>query len=309
VRTGSRPLVLAGAAGYLAALPLAGLAPGAGAFAAAFALVAAANGALDVSMNAQGVAVQRGHDRRVFASFHAAFSFGALAGAGAGALAVLAGLDPAAHLAAAAVLLAGVLVAARGGLLPAAADARADGPVFARPSPALAGLGLLAFCALLSEGAVTDWSAILLDRDTAAGPAVAALGLAAFQLTMGAGRLAADPLADRFGPRAVVRAGGVLAAAGLALALAGGTIATGLAGFALTGAGLAGAFPLTLAAAGHHPPAAPSLAAVSTTGYAGFIVGPALIGLPADRIGLASALGGVVVLCLAVSALAGATGR
>jgi hypothetical protein len=302
-------VVVAGALAHLATLPLVGLAPGPGAFAAAFALAAMASGALDVSMNAQGVAVQGLHTRRVFASFHAAFSFGALAGAGAGGLAAAAGVDPAAHLALAAVLLCGVLLAVRGDLLPAGADARAEGPVFARPSPALAALGLLAFCALLSEGAVADWSAILLDRDTAAGPAVAALGLAAFELTMGAGRLAADPLADRFGPRAVVRAGGVLAAAGLALAVAGGTVATGLGGFALAGAGLAGAFPLALAAAGQRPPAAPSLAAVSTTGYAGFIAGPALIGLLSDRIGLGSALAMVIALCLALSAVAGAAGR
>ena len=113
------------------------------------------------------------------------------------------------------------MLAARPGLLPAGADARAEGPLFARPSRALAALGLLAFCTLLAEGSVNDWSAILLDRETSAGPSLAALGLAAFSLTMGFGRLAADPLAGRFGRVAVVRAGGLLAFAGLALALAG----------------------------------------------------------------------------------------
>jgi hypothetical protein len=100
-----------------------------------------------------------------------------------------------------------------------------NGAIFATsvrwPARRLAALGAVAFCALLAEGSVGDWSAILLDRETEAGPSLAALGLAGFSLTMGFGRLAADPLAERFGRAAVVRGGGLLAGAGLALALAG----------------------------------------------------------------------------------------
>jgi MFS family permease len=305
VRTGSRPVTVAGAGAYMLALALAGLAPAPGLFALALIAMAAANGALDVSMNAQGIALAQRTPRHIFASFHAAFSFGALAGAGAGSLAAAAGLRPATHLALAAALLAGAVLAARPGLLPASADARSEGPLFARPSRALAALGLLAFCTLLAEGAVNDWSAILLDRETAAGPAVAALGLAAFSLTMGFGRLAADPLAGRFGRVAVIRAGGLLAFGGLVLALAGGAAATGIAGFAIMGAGLAGMFPLALSAAGQTAgPAAPSLAAVATSGYTAFIAGPALIGLLSDATSLPAALSLVGGLCLCAAALA-----
>jgi MFS family permease len=307
VRTGSRPVTVASGLALMTALALAGLAPAAALFAAAIVALAAANGAMDVSMNAQGIALAQRAPRPIFASFHAAFSFGALAGAGAGSLAAGAGLTPAAHLALAGVLLAGAVLAARPGLLPAAADARAEGPLFARPSRALAALGLLAFCTLLAEGSVNDWSAILLDRETPAGPSLAALGLAAFSLTMGFGRLAADPLAGRFGRVAVVRAGGLLAFAGLALALAGGSVATRIAGFAIMGAGLAGLFPLALSAAGEAGgPPAPALAAVATSGYAAFIAGPALIGLLSDATSLPAALSLVGVLCLAAAALAGA---
>ena len=171
-------------------------------------------------MNAQGVALDQRTERPIFASFHAAFSFGAMAGAGAGGLAAGAGLEPAAHLP-----IAGSAARPRRARRPARAaagdDRRARGRAalrapLARRSPAL---GLLAFCALLAEGSVSDWSAILLDRETDAGPSLAALGLAAFSLMMGFGRLAADPLAGRFGRVAVVRGGGLLAAGGLTLAL------------------------------------------------------------------------------------------
>jgi len=310
VRTGSRPILVAGGVAYVAALPLVGVAPSVALFAAAVVALAAGSSAMDVSMNAQGIALAQRTARPIFASFHAAFSFGAMVGAAAGGLAAAAGLDPAVHLALAGALLVLVVLATRSGLLPATTDARSEGPLFARPSRALAGLGALAFCALLAEGAVNDWSAILLDRETGAGPSLAALGLAAFSLTMGFGRLAADPLAGRFGRVAVVRTGALLAFAGLALALASAIAVVGIAGFALMGAGLAGLFPLALSAAGETAgPAAPSLAAVATSGYGAFIAGPALIGLISEATSLPLALSLVGVLCLAAAALARSTRR
>jgi MFS family permease len=308
VRVGSRPVTVAGGLVYMLGLPFVGLAPTLALFVAAFVVIAIGSSAMDVSMNAQGIALDQRTKRPIFASFHAAFSFGAMAGAGAGSVAAGVGLDPAAHLTIAGLLLALVVLAARPGLLPATTDARSEGPLFARPSRALAGLGALAFCALLAEGSVSDWSAILLDRETEAGPSLAALGLAAFSLTMGFGRLAADPLAHRFGRVAVVRGGALLGFAGLALALATGSAAIGIAGFALMGAGLAGLFPLALSAAGETDgPAAPALAAVATSGYGAFIAGPALIGLISDATSLPLALSLVGVLCLAAAALASST--
>jgi MFS family permease len=311
-RSGSAPLTLAGGLAYAATLALPGLAPTPVLFGAGIVAMAASSGVLDVSMNAQAIAVSERHPREIFASFHAAFSFGALAGATAGSLAAGVGLKPAAHLALVGGAFVAVMLAVRPGLLPASADARADAPLLARPTRALAALGAVAFCALLAEGSVGDWSAILLDRETQAGPSLAALGLAGFSLTMGFGRLAADPLAERFGRAAVVRGGGLLAAAGLALALGGGTAASGIAGFAVMGCGLAGLFPLALGAAAATAggdAAAPALAAVSTAGYLGFIVGPALIGLLSDATSLPAALALVGALCLAAAALAGAAGR
>jgi MFS family permease len=309
-RSGSAPLTVAGGLAYAGGLILPGLASSPVLFGASIVALGAASGVLDVSMNAQAVAVNKRHRREIFASFHAAFSFGALAGAAVGGLAAGAGLRPLAHMTIVAAALVATIFLVRPGLLPATADARADAQLFARPTRALAALGVLSFCALLAEGSVGDWSAILLDRETDAGPSLAALGLAAFSLTMGFGRLAADPLAERFGAPAVVRAGGLLAAGGLALALAGGSAATGIAGFAVMGCGLAGLFPLALnaASAGDHA-AAPALAAVSTTGYFGFIAGPAIIGLLSDATSLPTALTVVAVLCLAAAGLAGATGR
>ena len=136
-------------------------------------------------------------------------------------------------------------------------------------------LGVVAFCCLLAEGAVFDWSAVYLRRELEAGEALAAAGLAAFSVTMGLGRLAADRLADRLGPVVLARGGAALAGTSFALALAVATPAAAIAGFALLGAGLAAVFPLALAAAAArspHAPAAPAIAAVSTAGYLGLVM-------------------------------------
>ncbi len=310
VRTGSRPVTLAGALGGAVLLPLPALAPSAGLFAAAMITVLTVNGVLDVAMNTQGIAVERRHPRRIFASFHAAFSFGALAGAAAGGLSATAGVAPEGQLVGAAIVLAVLALAVRPWLLEAAADARREGPAFARPSRALAALGAVAFCVLLAEGAVNDWSAIHLRRSLEASPGLAAAGLAAFSLTMGIGRLAADRLADALGAQRIVRLGGLLAAGGLSLALLGGSPAAGIAGFAAMGAGLSGIFPLALDAATRTgTEAGPALAAVSTTGYVGFVAGPPTIGLVSEATSLPTALALVVALCLVAAALAGAVGR
>ena len=122
---------------------------------------------------------------------------------------------------------------------------------------------------------------------------------------MGAGRLGADAIAARAGPDATARAGAVLAALGLGLALAIPTPPAAIAGFALMGLGLSAVFPLALLAAGEGGAVpGPELAAVSTLGYAGFLVGPPAIGLLGDAVGLRSALVVVCVLCLVAAALA-----
>lgn len=269
-------------------------------------IVGAANGTLDVAMNAQGVAVERATRTRLFTSLHAAFSFGALAGAaGAGAMASI-GLDPLPHLVIVAVLAATITAALGPALLRDEDAADAAAPRLARPTRRLAGLGAIAFCALLAEGAVFDWSSIYLDEEAGSGTGPASLGLAAFSLTMGIGRLAGDRLAARLGATRVASGGLVVAGTGLAVVLATGTPSGGVVGFAVMGLGLANAFPLTLLAAEtqHSGPTGPALAAVSTVGYTGFLVGPPAIGLIAEGVGLREALVIVVSLCTIAAILA-----
>lgn len=271
-------------------------------FAAVF-FTGAANGCLDIAMNAQGLAVERASGGRFFNSLHAAFSYGALIGALIAAAAAGAGISPLVQLAAMATVGGAIVFALSSQLLRDRGDPAA--PAFARPSRRLAVLGVIAFCAVLAEGAVFDWSGIFLDDEAGASAGVAPLGLAAFALSMGTGRLLGDRAALRFGATSLVRLGGALAAAGLGLAVALGTPAAGVLGFAVMGIGLSVVFPLALRAAGlddDHP--GPGLAAVSTVGYTGFLAGPPVIGLLAGASDLSSALLVPCGLCLIAALLA-----
>lgn len=218
-RIGSRRLVVVGALGYAAGLVPVALSGSFAALAASLAFIGVANGVLDVSMNIHGLTVERRLGRPILSTLHAAFSFGALAGAGVGALVAAASVGVTAHLTAMAMLGAVVVLTAGRFLLPSSADAAPDGPLIARPSRALLAIGVFAFCLLLAEGAVNDWAAIYLDDEVGTGEALAASGLAAFSLTMGLGRLFGDRLVERLGPVTLARGGTSLSLAGMAVVL------------------------------------------------------------------------------------------
>ena len=307
-RRGSRPVTRAGALAFAASLPLPALAPDPAALAAALVVVGAANGVLGVAMNAQAAAVERAYGRPIMASFHALFSLGGLAGSAVGGVLAGQGVGVRAHLAGTAAALAAAAWLAARRLLPPAADAAPDAPAFARPTRTLLALGVVAFCVLFGEGAMADWTAVYLRDVAGTGPGLAAAGYAAFSLTMAGGRLVGDALTVRLGPRRLVLGGGLLAAAGLALAVAVPTPWAAVAGFAAVGAGFATIFPSVLAAAGRTPgqSAGTAIAAVSTLGYTGFLAGPAAIGLIADATSLRAGLGVVAVTSLLIAVLAGA---
>ncbi len=308
-RFGSRRVV--GATALLLAVSLVppALAPNLFFLVLALVLLGAANGALDVSMNAQAVAVEGRYGRPIMSSFHAAFSFGGLAGAAGGGVIASLGVGTLAHLSAVAALCAIAGLAAYRPLLPASADAAEDGaPAFARPTQALLGLGVISFCVLLGEGAMADWSAVYLNGTLQTGPGLAAAGYAAFSLTMAFGRLFGDRLIERVGSATLVRLCGALAAVGLGVALTVANPVAALVGFACAGAGFSIVFPAALSAAGRTEgiAAGPALAAVSTAGYTGFLIGPPTIGFVAELVGLGGALYIVVALSTAIVLLAGA---
>lgn len=158
----------------------------------------------------------------------------------------------------------------------------------------------------LSEGAVLDWSAVFLSTVRHADPATAGLGYVAFAVTMTLGRLTGDRVVQALGAFRVVVCGALVAASGFALVVMAASPLAGLAGFALVGAGAANVVPVMFSAAGrqHDMPTHLAVAAVTTMGYAGVLLGPAALGFVASLTSLAASLGLLVVLLVAVASVA-----
>jgi MFS family permease len=265
---------------------------------------------VDVAMNAHGLVLERHYGRPILSSFHAWFSFGGLAGAGTGALAAWAALDLRIHIPlATGIALAGGLIAGRYLLRGGDGGEHEERRFFVKPPRQLVALGAIAFVSLLAEGAAGDWSAVYINKPLHSSQAVAALGYFAFSLMMVAGRLSGDRLTLRFGPVALTRSGGLLAAGSLTVALFIGHPIAAIIGFAGMGAGLAAVVPTVFRAAGSRSDVPPGvgLASVSIIGYFGFLVGPPLIGSTAKVLGLPAALGIVALVMATVGILASST--
>ena len=264
-------------------------------------------GSLDVAMNAQAVTVESAASKPIMSSLHGFFSLGGMAGALAAGAIIGAGTSLVLHMVLVAVLAVPLGLLACGTMLADRAEAHAGGPAFAWPTRGLLPIGVIAFCALLIEGAIADWSAVYMTEALGSPAVQAAWAFAAFQTAMAGGRFLGDRVIAALGRPRVARAGGTLAAIGLAGALLLDHPVAAIAGFALVGIGISATFPITVSAAaarGEMPPGH-AVAAIATLGYTGFLVGPPTIGALAEAIGLPLALGLLPLLSLLVVALGG----
>jgi len=273
-------------------------------FIAAF-LFGVSNGALDVAMNANASEVETARGLPTMSSFHGFFSLGGLFGAGIGGLLVGQGLGHGQGALMVGVITAVVLALSAPRVMGFAATHGA-GSHFSLPRGAALSLGLLALLCFAVEGALVDWSALLMQERTGATPASAALGFSAFSIAMAACRFAGDRLIVRFGALRIMVIGGLAMFAGLALAVASTHFVLSAVGFALVGLGAANVVPLLFGAAARIPgmSAGNGVAAVATLGYGGLLLAPPVLGWVAMHSSIMVALGGLSLsgLVIALSA-------
>ncbi len=307
-RYGSKKVSIASCLLFCSSVVLPGLAFDSVTLSAALFIFGACAAAMDVSMNAQGVEVEKGLGAPTMSRFHGMFSLGGMIGAGIGGLAAADGIGVLPHFAASAALnlLAGATVA------PLLLDTRqasvaADHRLPLRKiPPVLFALSAIGFCSLLSEGAIGDWTAVYLRQVLHAGAGMAAAGYAVFSASMALFRFLGDMITARLGPMLTVRSGSLVAACGLVWALAMHSPAWSLPGFAATGAGFSVIIPLIFGSGGRVESINPGagIATVTGIGYVGFIVGPPSIGFASQLVTLRYALGIVVACCLLSAVLA-----
>jgi MFS family permease len=173
-----------------------------------------------------------------------------------------------------------------------------EGKLFVIPSGALIGLAIVGFIIMMGEGAIADWSAIFIKDYLNGTAAVAGLGFAGFSLTMAFGRFIGDSIIPKYGSRNIIQVGSALGVIGLALVIFIPNIYVAILGFAIVGLGFSCVVPILFSAAAKVPGIASGtgIAAVTTSGIFGFLIGPPSIGFIANELGLTLALGCVMIL-------------
>jgi MFS family permease len=310
-RVGSRPVAVGAALALAASLWTAGAAPAPVLLFGALAVVGAADAAMDIAMNANGAAYERGSGRSLMHRLHGGWSLGAVAGAGVAAAAAGLGVGLTAQLAAVGAVVAAAALAARRRLVPHPAELASLPRPSGTPVRQRRWVGPLVVLAAATvggaivEGAPADWSALRLER-LGSGPGVAALGFAVFMTGMLLGRLVGDHLTDRYGGVAVLRGGMALVVVGITLGVALDGAAAFAAGLALAGLGASGFFPLAFSAAGATPGVAPGAGAatVSLSARLGFLIEPLMMGALAEAAGLRWAYLAVAATALALAVTA-----
>ncbi|CAL9353975.1 Inner membrane protein YbjJ [Streptomyces sp. enrichment culture] len=311
-----------------AAILAAGLADSVVVFAAALFLAGAMDAITDVAQNAHGLRVQRRYGRSILNSLHAIWSIGAVTGGAMAAGAIALGLSRGQHLLASAVMFSIAACAALRFCLPGPDNEpvagesepvtgetgaeereprRAERPAVPRRTAyLLAALVLIATAGTLVEDAGNSWAALYLSGTLHASATLAASGYIALVGAQFVGRLLGDRLVDRFGQRAVARAGGLVVAAGMGLALAVPTVPGTILGFAAAGLGVATLVPAAMHEADELPGLKPGsgLTIVSWLMRLGFLIPPPVVGFIADattlRLGLLVVpLAGTLVILLA----------
>jgi MFS family permease len=262
-------------------------------------------GIMDVAMNAHGIAVEKGLKSPVMSMLHGGFSIGGMIGAFAGA-GLLEAFGELAQAVVIALVCAAIQLAAWRFYLPPDADRGLSGSHFAWPTRATIGLGLLCFLALMIEGSILDWAAIMMREKFMIDAGYAALGFGFYQGGMAAARLTGDWIRLRVGAVRMVTVSALLAAAGTALALTAPTPTLAIAAFVFAGLGLGNIAPVLFAGGGRLEPDAPGrgIAAVTTLGYSGFLCGPPLIGFAAQLSDLPTALFLTVIAALIIAVFA-----
>jgi len=267
-------------------------------------------GWVDISMNAVANTIEKQDNTVIMNTSHGFFSLGGIIGGTIGGVVASLYIDASIHMISGTIILFAMIFLFVAPHLWKISDSdnKSGGHGFTVPKRSIMGLAVIAFCIMMSEGAVADWSTVYLSSSLSSGPAVAGFGFAAFSAMMTIGRFNGDLLIDKVGKNKLVVLGLSIAIAGLVM-LFFKSIGWAVAGFGLIGLGYSSVIPILFSSASQKKEVNPAigLASVATLGYFGFLVGPVVIGWLAEIVGLAASFG--LLLLLTVIALALSTKR
>lgn len=242
----------------------------------------------NIAINTQAVGVEEKYGRNIMASFHGLWSLAGFTAAGIGAFMLARNILPFNHFLIITALILGGVAASFNFLLPDGQKQTTSSKIFVRPDKSLMKLGVIAFCCMICEGAMFDWSGIYFKKVVNADADWIGAGYTAFMCTMATGRFIADWVVERIGFKKTISISGIMIATGLSIAVIFPTLIVSIIGFLIVGFGVSAVVPLVYSEAGRSKIVSPgmALAAVSSIGFLGFLIGPPLIGIVAGLFSL-----------------------
>lgn len=262
---------------------------------------------MNISMNTQGLSVQRLLKKPILSGLHAQWSFGALAGALAGGWSLRISLTTQQHFLSIGILVALVSILFSCFMVDDSPQEDTVRKNFTWPDKSIFLLGAICFCNTMAEGAMADWSSLYYRQLIDENSQVTTTGYVAFTLAMAVGRLGGDRVIQTLRYRKTLMLNGLLTTTGLILAIAWPHPVAVIIGYALVGLGVSSVIPIVYMIVGKSSDLAPAaaLSAVSAIGFTGFLIGPPVIGLIAQHSGLRlsllviALLGGMIFLLAA----------
>jgi MFS family permease len=261
----------------------------------------------NIAINTQAVGVEEKYGRNIMASFHGLWSLAGFSAAGIGAFMLARNIVPLNHFLIITALILGGVAASFNFLLPDTKKNTGPTPIFVKPDRSLMKLGFIAFCCMICEGAMFDWSGIYFRKVVHADIDWIGAGYTAFMCTMATGRFVADRIVSRFGFKTTIRTSGVLIATGLSIAVIFPFLVSSIIGFLIVGFGVSSVIPLIYSEAGKSKLVSPgmALAAVSSIGFIGFLIGPPLIGIVAGIFSLRISFLIIAIIGIMVAVMVG----
>jgi len=273
---------------YSLFLPLIGLSNNVWLLIASLVVFGIAGNTANIAINTQAVHVEAKYGKNIMASFHGLWSLAGFVAAGVGTYMIGKGVIPLTHFVLVSTLIVGSVAVSFQYLLPDEKTPSTSSSFFVKPDKELLRLGVLAFCCMICEGAMFDWSGIYFQKVVRAEKDWVGAGYTAFMCAMATGRFVADWVANRLRFQKTIFFSGLLIAAGLGVAVGFPFVLTSIIGFLLVGFGVSSVIPLIYSEAGKSKTTTPGMAltAVSSIGFLGFLIGPPLIGLIAGMFNL-----------------------
>lgn len=260
---------------------------------------------LNIAVNTQAAGVESSYEKPIMASFHGMWSLAGFAGAAIGTVMMGYGVTPAYHFLLILVLMLIIIALSNGSLIPKDAGQTPGGLKFVMPDKPLLKLGIIAFCSLICEGTMFDWSGVYFLKVVRAEPAWVGAGYTAFMIAMASGRFIADWLTHKIGVQRVLQLSGLTTVCGLLIAVLVPQQTPAIIGFLIVGLGVSSVVPLAYSAASKSKtmPASQALSTVTTIGFFGLLAGPPIVGLISEATDLKTAFYFVIFMGLLVLVL------